>query len=437
MLSRYSAARLASTTAIAGGILFAPVAHAGGFYLQEQSPKETGRALSGGAAAADDPSVIFFNPAAMTQLSGIQTSAGGVLLFAKAKQTNRGSTRTVPTLATPIPVTGGDGGNPFDSAIPIPSFYASGQVTDKLWVGLGVNAPFGLKLDYDAGFFGRYDSLYTNLKTYNIQPSAAYKLTDNLSIGGGVDVQYIKVTLTNALPNLSPLQPDGFARVSGDDWSVGWNAGIFYTTGNTNFGLHYRSKIEHNLKGSYTVSGLQGPLAAGNVTLDASAPVDLPDIVTASVAHKLTPQDRVMLTARWYNWSVFKNITIRPVGAATSVKELNYKDSFSVALGGEHDLNEKLTLRAGAMYDKTPTNEDFLTTRVPDGDRYWLTAGATYNFSPSLALNLSYAHTFVEKADIVRPDVYYAGSPAAVTATTVARTSGNADQIAASFTARF
>lgn len=437
MFFRHSAALLASTTAVASGFLLAPAAHAGGFYLQEQSPKETGRALSGGAAAADDPSVIFFNPAAMTQLPGIQTSAGGSLLFAKAKQSNRGSTRTVPTLATPVPVTGGDGGNPFDSVIPIPSFYVSGQVTDRLWVGLGVNAPFGLKLDYDAGFFGRYDSLYTNLKTYNIQPSAAYKLTDNLSIGGGVDVQYIKVTLTNALPNLSPLQPDGFARVSGDDWSVGWNAGIFYTTGSTNFGLHYRSKIEHDLKGSYAVSGLQGPLAAGNVTLDASAPVDLPDIVTASFAHKLTPRDRVMLTARWYNWSVFKNITIRPVGAATSVKELDYKDSFSVALGGEHDLNEKLTLRAGAMYDKTPTNEDFLTTRVPDGDRYWLTAGATYNFSPSLALNLSYAHTFVEKADIVRPDLYYAGSPAAVTATTVARTSGNADQIAASFTARF
>lgn len=235
----------------------------------------------------------------MRQLPGTQTSVGDVLLFAKAKQSNRGSTRTVPTLATPIPVNRGNGGNPFRSTIPIPSFYASGQVTDKLWVGLGVNAPFGLKLDYDADFFGRYDSLYTNPKTYNIQPSAAYKLTDTLSIGGGVDVQYIKMTLTNALPNLSPLQPDGFARVNGDDWSVGWNAGIFYTIGDTNFGLHYRSRVEHNLKGRYAVSGSQGPPPPGNVTLAATAPANLPDIVTASVAHTFTPQDRLMFTARW------------------------------------------------------------------------------------------------------------------------------------------
>jgi long-chain fatty acid transport protein len=425
-----------SALLVAGVALPVP-ALAGGFYLQEQSPKETGRALSGGAAAGDDPSTIYFNPAAMTQLSGIQTSIGGNALMASANQTNRGTTRTIPGVPTAVAVNGGSGGNAFDKVIPIPSFYATAQVSDRLWLGLGVNAPFGLKLQYDDGYFGRYDSLYTNLKTYNIQPSAAYKLTDNLSIGGGVDVQYIKVTLTNALPNVSPLLPDGNVRVKGKDWSVGWNAGIFYTTGDTNFGLHYRSRMKHDLEGSYVVSGLLGPLAAGNATLDATAPLELPDIVTASMTHKLTPNLRAMLTARWYNWSVFKNITIEPVGAATSVKELHYRDTFSVSAGGEYDLNDTLTLRAGTMFDRTPTNPQYLTTRVPDGDRVWLTAGATYNVSSAFALNLSYAHTFVEKANIIRPDVYYAGSAAAITATTRALTSGNADQVAASLTARF
>ncbi|MDX3900519.1 MAG: outer membrane protein transport protein [Sphingobium sp.] len=420
------------------GVAALPVpALAGGFYLQEQSPKETGRALSGGAAAGDDPSTIYFNPAAMTQLSGIQTSVGGVALMASARQVNRGTTRTVPGLPTPVPVSGGSGGNAFEKVIPIPSVYATGQVSDRLWLGIGVNAPFGLKLEYDDGYFGRYDSLYTNLKTYNIQPSAAYKLTDNLSIGGGVDVQYIKVTLTNALPNVSPLMTDGMVRVKGDDWSVGWNAGVFYTTGDTNFGLHYRSRVKHGLTGTYAVSGLLGPLAGGNATLDASAPLELPDIVTASMTHSLTPALRAMVTARWYNWSVFENITIRPEGAAASVKELHYRDSFSVSLGGEYDVSEKLTLRAGTMFDRTPTNPQYLTTRVPDGDRAWLSAGATWNLSPAFALNLSYAHTFVEKANIIRPDGYYTGSPAAIVATTRATTIGNADQVAASLTARF
>ncbi|WP_323809681.1 OmpP1/FadL family transporter [Sphingobium baderi] len=432
-----SRSRRALALTLFSGALALPVpALAGGFYLQEQSPKETGRALSGGAAAADDPSIVYFNPAAMTNLPGIQTSVGGVALMASAHQTNRGSSRTVPGLPVSVPVTGPSGGNPFDKVIPIPSFYATAQVTDRLWLGLGVNAPFGLKLDYDAGFFGRYDSLYTNLKTYNIQPSLAYKLNDNFSVGGGVDVQYVKVTLTNALPQLSPLLADGEARVKGDDWTVGWNAGLFYTNGDTHVGVHYRSGIQHHLQGTQTVSGLQGLLAGSNGEVSAAAPLDLPDIVTVSMMHKLTPRIRAMITARWYNWSVFKGIAITSP-AGTNVKELHYKDSYSVGVGGEYDVSPALTLRAGTMFDRTPTNPQYLTTRVPDGDRVWLTGGATWNISPAFALNLSYAHTFVEKANIIRPDISYQGTPAAITATTLSQTSGNADQLAASFTARF
>jgi len=418
------------------GMLAAPVpALAGGFYLQEQSPKETGRALSGGAAAGDDPSTIYFNPSAMTQLPGIQTSVGGVILSATAQQSNRGSSRSVPGLPVSVPVTGNDGGNPFAKVIPIPSFYATVQVSDRLWLGLGVNAPFGLKLDYDESYFGRYDSLHTDLKTYNIQPSAAYKLSDNLSIGGGVDVQYVKVKLTNALPQLSPLLADGHASVEGDDLSVGWNAGLFYTTGDTNFGVHYRSRMTHNLKGDQTISGLVGPLAAANGTFDANAPLELPDIVTVSMMHRLTPKLRAMLTARWYNWSVFRAITINTATGA-SVKEMHYHDSYSVSAGGEYDVSDRLTLRAGTMFDRTPTNPQFLTTRVPDGDRVWLSGGATWNMSSAMALNLSYAHTFVEKANIIRPDHYYP-APATVTTTTLSSASGNADQLAASLTVRF
>lgn len=429
--------RRLSSLLLCAGVMAAPFpALAGGFYLQEQSPKETGRALSGGAAAGDDPSTIYFNPAAMTQLSGIQTSIGAIALMPFAHQSNGGSSRTVPGVSTRVPVAGNDGGNPFESVIPIPSFYATGQVSDRLWVGIGVNAPFGLKLEYDDGFFGRYDSLYTDLKTYNVQPSAAYKLSDNLSIGGGVDVQYVKVTLTNALPQLSPLLADGHASVKGDDWSVGWNAGVFYTTGKTNFGVHYRSAISHKLKGSQTISGLLGPLAAANASVAATAPLDLPDIVTVSMTHSLTPRLRAMLTGRWYNWSRFKSIAITPAVGTPSVKELDYSDSYSFSAGGEYDVNEKLTVRAGTMFDRSPTNPQHLTTRVPDGDRVWLTGGATWNMSDAMALNLSYAHTFVEKANIIRPDSYYP-APATVTATTLAQTSGNADQVAASLTLRF
>lgn len=437
--------RPAIASLLTAGMMAVPLpALAGGFYLQEQSPKETGRALAGAGAAADDPSALYFNPAAMTELRGVQTSIGGIALMASAHQVNRGSSRTFPVLSpfqavTGGPVTGNSGGNPFDKVIPVPSFYLTGQVTDRLWLGLGVNAPFGLKLDYDDGFFGRYDSLHTDLKTYNIQTSAAYKLDDHFSIGGGVDLQYVKVTLTNALPQPTPLAAtDGLARIKGDDWTVGWNAGLFYTDGDTNVGISYRSSVKHDVQGTQTVSGLVGFPFNPNGQVDVTAPLNLPDIVTVGFMHRMTPRLRAMISARWYNWSRFKGIAITSP-AGVNNKELDYRDSYSVSLGGEYDVSTALTLRAGTMFDRTPTNPQFLTTRVPDGDRAWLTGGGTWNISPSFALNLSYAHVFVEKANIIRTDGFYATrfTPPAVTTTILSQTSGNADQLAASLTARF
>ena len=106
-----SLSRHFSRALLVTGVMAAPFpAMAGGFYLQEQSPIETGRALSGGAAAGDDPSTIYFNPAAMTQLSGIQTSIGGSALMASAHQTNRGSRRSIPGVPVTTPIAGNDGG---------------------------------------------------------------------------------------------------------------------------------------------------------------------------------------------------------------------------------------------------------------------------------------------------------------------------------------
>jgi long-chain fatty acid transport protein len=231
------------------------------------------------------------------------------------------------------------------------------------------------------------------------------------------------------------LDPRAGERVSDRARFFGWNAGLFYTSGGTNWGIHYRSAVKHHIEGSSTLSGLIGPLAGINGRSDASAPLNLPDIVTISMTHRLTPRARAMLTARWYNWSVFDQIAITS-GTGTSVKELHYRDSYSLSAGGEYDVSPALTLRAGTMFDRTPTNPQYLTTRVPVGDRVWLSGGATWNMSPALAVNLSYAHNFVEKAAMLRPDHYYSG-PASVTVTTRSRTSGNVEQIAASVTARF
>ena len=412
-------------------------AYAGGFYLQEQSPRELGRAFSGDAAAADNASTIFFNPAGMTELAGTQIELGAQLLFVKTAQRNQGTSRTVPGLPTSVPVTGSDGGNPFKQPVVVPNGYVSVQLTDSLWAGLGVGSPFGVSVEYDDDFFGRYDSIKSDVFTVNVQPSLAYKVNDWLSVGGGVDVQYIDVELVNAVPNVSPLLPDGRLRVTGDDVSVGWNAGALATFGKVRLGAHYRSKMAHNLNGRFDLSGLTGPLAAANVVTDATAPITLPDIATVSAMFGVGEPLRFYGTWRWYNWSRFKNIEINPEGGAQQISPQNYRDSWSMALGAEYDLNDRVTLRAGTMYDESPIQDAFRTTRVPDGDRTWLTGGIGYRLSDHFTANLSYAHVFVKTEDLNRTDSFFQGTPAQVDATIRSTNTGNVDILAFSVGATF
>lgn len=411
-------------------------ANAGGFYLQEQSGKETGRAYSGGAAAGDNASTVFFNPAAMTELEDINIDINGNVLFVNSRQSDNGSSRTVPGTPNSARTGGSDGGNPFDQPVAIPATFVTAQVDEKIWVGLGISSPFGIVVEYDDEFFGRYDSIRSDLFTINVQPSVAIKINENLSIGGGIDIQYVDVQLTSALPNLSPLQPDGFLEVTGDDWSVGWNVGVFGKLGPVQLGAHYRSGISHNVDGRYEITGLEGPLAGGNVDLPAQAPIDLPDIATFSMTFGADKPLRFHGTWRWYNWSKFDQIEINPEGIDPLISEQQYRDTWSAAIGVAYDVNDRLTVRAGTMYDETPTVDAFRSTRVPDGDRTWATFGMTYDVSDNVSLSVSYAHIFVSTEEIDRTDGFFEGTPAEIDATIRSTNSGDADIIGLSASIR-
>ncbi len=410
---------------------------AGGFYLQEQSAREVGRAFSGEAASADSPATIYFNPAGMTELEGVQIEIGGEMLFVNSGQENRGTTRSIPGVTNAFPVPGGDGGNPFSQPLVVPQAYASAQMSDRLWVGLGVSSPFGVVVDYDDDFFGRYDSNRSDVFTINVQPSVAYKINDNLSIGAGFDVQYIDVELTNAVPNLSPLSGDGFLSVKGDDFSLGWNVGAQLEVEKVRLGAHYRSRMEHQLEGDFDLSGLVGPLAGQNRSVGAIAPITLPDIATVSVMFGVDSPTRVYGSWNWYNWSTFDAIRIFPEGLPPQVAEQNYSDSWSMALGAEHDFTDRLTLRTGTMFDESPVNDAFRGTRVPDGDRVWASVGASYELSRNFGLDASYAHVFVDTADLNLTSSFFEGTPAAITQTVRATNRGDVDQFALALRAKF
>ncbi|MDH3600615.1 MAG: outer membrane protein transport protein, partial [Candidatus Tectomicrobia bacterium] len=251
---------------------------AAGFAILEQSVKGLGGAFAGGAAIAEDASTVFFNPAGLTRLRGVQTEAALHIIIPSFRFKNQGSALNgALTGGVPMPGTlsGGNGGDAGEVGA-VPNVYYAHQLTDRLHVGLGVNVPFGLSNEYRDGWVGRYHALRSELSAINVNPSLAFKATSFLSIGAGLNIQYVKARLTSAIDQsalclglaargrvpstlcasaglVTPGNVATDAEIDLDDAtdiSLGYNVGVLFTpTSSMRFGVHFRSAIRHELEG--------------------------------------------------------------------------------------------------------------------------------------------------------------------------------------------
>ncbi|TVR82935.1 MAG: transporter [Rhodospirillales bacterium] len=400
---------VAAAVGTAVSIAMSGEAGAGAFYIPQHDTNAVGRAFSGGAALATGAETVFANPAGMTRLPSSQISIGGSVLILHLDLEDRGSTASVGGFD--FATTGNDGGSPIDTAI-VPNFYAAhGLLDNRLWVGFGVSAPFGISVEYNDQWFGRYDSIETELTTINLSPAVAYRLDDVVSIGAGLNVQYADAKLVQAIWNpMGPPDPalDGRSEIKGDTWSVGFNAGVLITaTPKTRFGLHYRSSISHNIRGTADISGVTVPGLDGlNRRVGVKTTIDLPDIISAAVVHEPTPQLRLMGEFQWFAWSRFKELDFRfDDRNGDTTRPENYRNSVTASIAAEYDITDAWTVRSGFRYDQTPTRSRFRNTSVPDADSFWLGAGISYRPTANFSVDLAYAVTFFRdvKIDLQSP----------------------------------
>ncbi|MCB0318159.1 MAG: transporter [Bdellovibrionales bacterium] len=395
------------------------IVYAGGFALQEQSAEGVGSAFAGATAGFGDGSSIFYNPAAMSAIEGTQFSFSGHVVSTSADFTNTGSS-LVPALGGSAVAgsNGGDAGGTFF----IPNIYAIHPINEKLTFGFGINSPFGLETNHDAGWVGRYQALKSELTVVNLNPALAYELTDNFSVGAGLRVMYIDATLTNAvdfgsvgastlgLPTASslgllPQAADGHARVEGDDWATGFTLGGNYRYGDNNknsLGVSWRSKASADLKGDAKFTVPTNALAltsTGSFTdTNVTAGVTLPEAISAGWRHWLTDDFAILAETEWTRWSRFDELRVKfASGQADSVTEENWENTWRFALGALYQATDDLVLRAGWSFDESPIPDDaHRTPRIPGNDRNWLAMGLGYKLTEDLSANLSYAHIFVK-----------------------------------------
>lgn len=388
-----SLAVVAALAAMSGSAL------AGGFGIATQSGSGTGNAFAGGAAVADDASVAWSNPAAMTALpSGNQVTAAGHFLRPSFKFSNTGSTGA---FAAPGTGEGGDGG---DWAL-VPNLFFTTDINPKLRLGVAVNAPFGLKTDYEAGWRGQLTALKSEIQSININPSVAYKVSDRISIGGGVSFQKFKAELTSFAGSAAA----GNVKINADDTGYGFNLGLLaQASPSTRFGLTYRSSIKYDLDGSASFSGAAAALLGSNIT----ASVRVPESVSASFFTALNPKWDVMGDITWTRWSQIQKLDIirttangagNAAGSTLSSLAFHWSDTWRFGIGANYKPNDQMKFRFGLAYDRTPTNDVDRTPRLPDQDRTWVAVGVQYRVSKSGLFEFGYAHEFVRDASVNVP----------------------------------
>ncbi|MFL6843708.1 MAG: OmpP1/FadL family transporter [Allosphingosinicella sp.] len=384
-------------------------ASAAGFYLQEQSVRGWGRANSG-ESADQGPASLWWNPAAIAGTEEPSAAFGATAIFPSGKIDDQGTLIDRPVVP-PVPV----GGlsrleDPILRGVAPNSAFAL-PLGDKIAVGLAITAPFSFTSDYDPSGWQRYSAIRSRLITLDLQPSLAVKATDWLSVGAALNVEYSDAWLSNALPNLAPGSPDARLRLTGDGWDLGWSAGVqLRPAERVTIGLAYKSAVDHKLEGPVDISGLAGPLAARNVHADTVARFTTPWQMIVGLRAGVTKGLTLNAQAVHFGWSKFDRIEVAaPINNAIVQ---NYKNTWSVAVGFDQELGERLTVRGGIQIDPTPTRDASRDPRVPDGDRMDFNLGGSYRLGRRLSLDAAAGYTHVEDSPISRDERFYAGTGA-------------------------
>lgn len=393
-------------------------AFAGAFALNTQSAEALGAATAGAQAAEATPGNIYFNPASIVGVDGVEGSLSviGVLM-------NSNYSDAQGTLFGTIPVTGDTAGEaPLDDGV-FPTGAIAAQLSDRIYAGLAVYAPYGFGSSYADTSVIRYHGTTSELLSASITPVVGFAINDYWSIAAGARFQYADVTLQGAVdaagiaaslsvPGAVPGTDDVFFNFEADSFDVGYIVGLQgELTEGVRFGAAFSSKIEHGLSGvaefdvstSPTGQALQGfgLLLETDFTSDFATPAVAQFGAQIDVAPNVTLLASAVLT----RWSSFENViaVFDNPAQPNDVLTQNWNDAWGGSLGAEIDLSPSSQFRFGVMYEDAPVEEAFMSSRIPDGDRIWGAVGYSQQLNSRAELHLAASYLVADEMTVSQP----------------------------------
>lgn len=351
----------------------ASAAHAAGFMLTEQSAGALGRAYAGAGVDGTDISGVYYNPATMTLHPGTTIQAGFVAVgLDLAFEGNDGVTTENGQYNTQA----------------IPHGYISHQLTDSVWLGLAMTVPFGMGTEYKDDWAWGSRGISAEVLTFDFNPNVAWKISDKLSLGAGMSIQYAKADLKLAQAQAGMVT----SEVDADSTAWGFNVGLMWSPlENLRFGLSYRSRINHNADGDLEiVSKVQ---AYPSMTVPATATISTPAWAMATAAWDVNDLLSLYATFRWTDWSSFDELAIETnaPGIGETI-ENKWQDTYLVSVGADLRFTNWWTFRAGIGYETSAVDDPKLRTAIiPDADRLWLALGSSFKATENMQIDVSAA----------------------------------------------
>lgn len=363
---------------------------AGGILVYEAGQEGAGLANSGAAVLATDPSVLMSNPAGISQLQGTQVNMDAQAILGDMTY-SRGSDNGF---------SGGNGGNPLP-VFPGASLFVSHSLDERSSVGFGMYGNFGLSLDYDDDWAGRYFTQESAIVGVSFQPTYAYKLTDDLAIGGGPRFMYgyyrTEVAVNNNVLGLGNAR-DGQLIYKDGDWGVGYNLGLLYRLNDrVQLGLAYTSKIDLKFRDSPKLKHITNPLlnvVVNRLDVDQlKVDMTVPQTLLASASYRVSDQWTLLASLDWQDWSEFGKIGVEvdtnAVGASTSVNR-KYKDTYHASVGAQHQINSKWRWNLGVAYDSSAVDDKDRTVDNPMNEAWRFATGLNYSLDANTDLHVNY-----------------------------------------------
>jgi len=340
-------------------------AQAGGYQIPEMGAKAMGMG-NAFTAVADDASALWYNPAGLAFATTGQVMLGGTLIAPNTRFTSNAGVRTEPK-------------NDLGLA---PYVYISDvqQDTGIAW-GLGVNAPFGTKVDWPTTAPFAANALFGNLEVLVFNPNIAFKISDNFSIAAGVDYGWLK--------NVD-FDTAGFKQnFHGDGW--GYNLGALFKSDMLNIGVTYRSKITVDANGT---SSLLSPAVGTSLN---TIQVTLPDMLSAGFAFFPVDNVTVSVNVDWVNWKKFNELAFKynpalPLLGSSKTVPQNWKATTAFRLGLEWAYSQDLRFRSGYTYDPSAISDVEFTPLLPSNDIQTFSVGLGYDMSDALTVDLAYMY---------------------------------------------